>query len=60
MLASAAIRHNPQSALPKMQHRFKRSNLELRGPSNSIKTATGTPERCTLRFCSRISCRRNG
>eukprot|EP00969_Alexandrium_andersonii_P203279 8982664-Alexandrium_andersonii.AAC.1 len=34
---SAAIRLNPQSALRKMQHRFKRSNLELRGPENARK-----------------------
>eukprot|EP00969_Alexandrium_andersonii_P239657 10579424-Alexandrium_andersonii.AAC.1 len=33
MLANAAIRLNPQSAVPKTQNRFRRSNLELRGPS---------------------------
>eukprot|EP00969_Alexandrium_andersonii_P192062 8483830-Alexandrium_andersonii.AAC.1 len=35
---SAAIRLNPQSAMRKAQHRFKRSNLELRGPRNDLKT----------------------
>eukprot|EP00969_Alexandrium_andersonii_P211630 9347072-Alexandrium_andersonii.AAC.1 len=32
MLANAAIHLNPQSAMRNMQHLFRRSNLELRGP----------------------------
>eukprot|EP00969_Alexandrium_andersonii_P206079 9105514-Alexandrium_andersonii.AAC.1 len=34
MLVSAPIRLNPQSAKRKLQNRFRRSNLELRGPRN--------------------------
>eukprot|EP00969_Alexandrium_andersonii_P272335 12035710-Alexandrium_andersonii.AAC.1 len=37
MLARDAIRLNPQSALWKMQHRFRRSNLELRGPKSGLR-----------------------
>eukprot|EP00969_Alexandrium_andersonii_P088209 3889981-Alexandrium_andersonii.AAC.1 len=37
MLVSAAVRPNPQSALRKMQHRFRRSELELRGPRKGLK-----------------------
>eukprot|EP00969_Alexandrium_andersonii_P344603 15233523-Alexandrium_andersonii.AAC.1 len=38
MLASAAIRLNPQSAMRKtQQHRFMRSKLELRGPKSDLK-----------------------
>eukprot|EP00969_Alexandrium_andersonii_P154715 6839768-Alexandrium_andersonii.AAC.1 len=36
MLVSAPIRLNPQSAKPKMQNRFRRSNLELCGPRNGL------------------------
>eukprot|EP00969_Alexandrium_andersonii_P154504 6829516-Alexandrium_andersonii.AAC.1 len=34
MLVSAAVRPNPQSAKRKIQNRFRRSNLEVRGPRN--------------------------
>eukprot|EP00969_Alexandrium_andersonii_P323790 14306587-Alexandrium_andersonii.AAC.1 len=33
----AAIRLNPQSAMRKVQNRFRRSNLELRRPRTSLK-----------------------
>eukprot|EP00969_Alexandrium_andersonii_P059019 2600277-Alexandrium_andersonii.AAC.1 len=36
MLAKAAIRLNPQSAMCKMQTCFRRSNLELRGPRKGL------------------------
>eukprot|EP00969_Alexandrium_andersonii_P095433 4216432-Alexandrium_andersonii.AAC.1 len=35
---SAAIRFNAQSAMRKTQTRFRRSNLELRGPGSGLKT----------------------
>eukprot|EP00969_Alexandrium_andersonii_P250751 11082547-Alexandrium_andersonii.AAC.1 len=34
---SAAICLNPQSAMRKQQNRFRRSNLEVRGPRNGLK-----------------------
>eukprot|EP00969_Alexandrium_andersonii_P054869 2418032-Alexandrium_andersonii.AAC.1 len=34
----AAIHLNPQSAMRNVQNRFKRSKLELRGPSSRLKT----------------------
>eukprot|EP00969_Alexandrium_andersonii_P000164 7146-Alexandrium_andersonii.AAC.1 len=37
MLVSAAMRLNPQSAMRKLQHRFRRSNPELRGPRTNIE-----------------------
>eukprot|EP00969_Alexandrium_andersonii_P095425 4215975-Alexandrium_andersonii.AAC.1 len=37
MLVSATVRLNPQSARRKMQNRFGRSNLELRGPKSGLK-----------------------
>eukprot|EP00975_Prorocentrum_lima_P060209 12627576-Prorocentrum_lima.AAC.1 len=37
MLVSAVLRPNPQSAMRNMQHRFRRSNLELRGPKRGLK-----------------------
>eukprot|EP00969_Alexandrium_andersonii_P174463 7713710-Alexandrium_andersonii.AAC.1 len=37
MLARAAIRLNPQSAMRKMKNRFRRSELELRGPRNDLR-----------------------
>eukprot|EP00969_Alexandrium_andersonii_P088554 3905886-Alexandrium_andersonii.AAC.1 len=37
MPVSAAIRLNPQSAMRKLQHRFRRSNLELRGPKTCLR-----------------------
>eukprot|EP00969_Alexandrium_andersonii_P252134 11144102-Alexandrium_andersonii.AAC.1 len=42
----AAIRLNPQSALWEMQNRFRRSNLELRGPRSGLKIVPGSPEAC--------------
>eukprot|EP00969_Alexandrium_andersonii_P310877 13736873-Alexandrium_andersonii.AAC.1 len=39
MRANGAIRLNPQSAMRKLQTRFRRSNLELRGPKNALKVA---------------------
>eukprot|EP00969_Alexandrium_andersonii_P347680 15372319-Alexandrium_andersonii.AAC.1 len=35
---SAAIRFNPQLALPSLQPCFRRSDVELRGPRNGLKT----------------------
>eukprot|EP00969_Alexandrium_andersonii_P212485 9382552-Alexandrium_andersonii.AAC.1 len=40
MLVSAAIRPNPQAALQTIQTRFRRSNLEMRGPRNGLKDGT--------------------
>eukprot|EP00969_Alexandrium_andersonii_P228824 10106354-Alexandrium_andersonii.AAC.1 len=51
MLVSAAIRPNPQSAVPNMQHRFRRSNLELRGPKSASKLVPEAPEGCILLRC---------
>eukprot|EP00969_Alexandrium_andersonii_P236687 10448945-Alexandrium_andersonii.AAC.1 len=48
MLASAPIRLNPQSAMHKMQHRLRRSNLELRGPKGGFKLVPKAPEGCVL------------
>eukprot|EP00969_Alexandrium_andersonii_P180443 7975523-Alexandrium_andersonii.AAC.1 len=58
---SAAIRLNPQSALWKIQHRFGRSNLELRRPRNASELARQAHEGRVLRRCSQRSqiCRRN-
>eukprot|EP00969_Alexandrium_andersonii_P141325 6249546-Alexandrium_andersonii.AAC.1 len=50
MLARAAICLNPQSALRKTQHRFRRSNLELRGPGNGLKI--GPPKLPRCEFCT--------
>eukprot|EP00969_Alexandrium_andersonii_P015210 664237-Alexandrium_andersonii.AAC.1 len=37
MLVRARTRLNPQSAVRKTQHRFGRSNLDLRGPRNGLE-----------------------
>eukprot|EP00969_Alexandrium_andersonii_P068386 3016629-Alexandrium_andersonii.AAC.1 len=50
--ASAAIRPNPQSALQNMQHRFRRSNLELRWPKNDRNIGPQAPEGCVPLHCS--------
>eukprot|EP00969_Alexandrium_andersonii_P236708 10449856-Alexandrium_andersonii.AAC.1 len=34
---STVTRPSPHSALPKMQHRFRHSELELRGPRKGLK-----------------------
>eukprot|EP00969_Alexandrium_andersonii_P210758 9308875-Alexandrium_andersonii.AAC.1 len=34
---------HPQSAMPNMQHRFRRSNLELRGPRNGLQIGPRSP-----------------
>eukprot|EP00969_Alexandrium_andersonii_P326783 14439792-Alexandrium_andersonii.AAC.1 len=41
----AAIRLDPQSALPKVQHRFRRSKLELPGPKDGLKIGPRSPRR---------------
>eukprot|EP00969_Alexandrium_andersonii_P216184 9548652-Alexandrium_andersonii.AAC.1 len=35
--ANATIRFDPQSAMRRMQNRFKRANLELRGPKSGLE-----------------------
>eukprot|EP00969_Alexandrium_andersonii_P032130 1403901-Alexandrium_andersonii.AAC.1 len=40
MPISATIRLDPQSAMRKMQHRFKRSSPELRGPRSGLTTCS--------------------
>eukprot|EP00969_Alexandrium_andersonii_P211855 9356611-Alexandrium_andersonii.AAC.1 len=53
MLISAAIRPNPQSAVPNTQHRVWRSILELRRPRSGLKVVPEAPEGCVLLRCSR-------
>eukprot|EP00969_Alexandrium_andersonii_P362783 15460478-Alexandrium_andersonii.AAC.1 len=44
-LLGAAIRPNPQSALPTMQDRFGRSKIDLRGPGTGLKGAPQSSRR---------------
>eukprot|EP00969_Alexandrium_andersonii_P359843 15454068-Alexandrium_andersonii.AAC.1 len=50
MLVSAPIRLDPQSAMRKVQHRFRRSSLELHGPRNGLKSGPRSSRRGA--FCA--------
>eukprot|EP00969_Alexandrium_andersonii_P191080 8440633-Alexandrium_andersonii.AAC.1 len=45
MFANTAIRLQLQSALQNMQHRFRHSELELRGPRNGLKISPRSSRR---------------